>query len=65
MESLAEGNHLSAPVVEGGQFQRIFIRFGTAVDKKQAVIIVTGNLAQPFGYLLLQFVVFLFLQAFL
>ena len=56
VEGFAERNDFGASVIERSQLQRVFIGFGSAVDQKQRVIFITGNLSQSFGYLLLQLI---------
>ena len=42
--------------MERSELQRVFVGFGSAVDKEKGIIIVSADLSQPFCQLLLQFV---------
>ena len=56
VEGFAERNDFGASVIERSQLQRVFIGFGSAVDQKQRVIFITGNLSQACSHFLLQLV---------
>ena len=43
-----------ATVVKRGQLQRILVGLGSAVDKKQLIVGVAGDVAEPFGQVALQ-----------
>ena len=52
VKRLIERYDFGTSVIEGSQLQSVFVRFGSTVNQEQAVVFVTGNLAQSFGYLL-------------
>ena len=56
VKRLIERYDFGTSVIEGSQLQSVFVRFGSTVNQKQAVVFVTGNLAQSFAYLLLELV---------
>ena len=56
VKCLVERYDFGTSVIEGSQLQSVFVRFGPTVNQEQAVVFVTGNLAQSFGYLLLELV---------
>ena len=56
VEGLVEADEARPSVVEGGQFQRVLVGFGAAVDEEQLIVVVAADLAQAFGQLLLQLV---------
>ena len=56
VKRLIERYDFGTSVIEGSQLQSVFVRFGSTVNQEQAVVFVTGNLAQSFGYLLLELI---------